>query len=58
MEINKLSRSVMESDHRWIRALIKEYDAETDPTKKQQIMDRMIAAKAKIDWEKQIIDLG
>ena len=48
----------MENDYRYIRALIKHYHFETDPMLKQELMQKIEEAKAKIDRMQMMIDCG
>ena len=45
-----------DSEHKYLRVLIKLYNQETDPTRKQELMEKLLAAKAKMDYEKMVID--
>ena len=48
----------MDSDCKFLRELIRLYDRETDPMKRQLLMQKMEAAKARIDYERMVVECG
>ena len=51
-----INRSILNCEHVWIRSLIKKYNLSTDPIERQELMQKMVDAMAKINRMQMTVD--
>jgi hypothetical protein len=49
---------ILDRDYEWVRHLIRQYNLETDPIKRQRLREKMEEAKRYIDRRKMVRDCG